>query len=300
MDMYERINKDQESEDEETDEDEEMRIVQEKLSVTMESASHHCDVIKNVLRKMLSEIAMVSATEKSLCMAVSDSIGGSIDRIQFALDNLYDQGVDEHERASECKKELKEKEKELSRLREKMNQNLENLFEDHSSFVSEEKRNELAGLLDEFGFRNTGDEIIHLQNENETLIEKLENTQLETQKAMQESKIKKSQLNKALQEFKELRETFEECQGELANSKNRIADLESYQDAYNEEYYQEEIEKLKNLLGYAHETKIRTVLHLDQEIKRLRDLLDPKWTVQIASQVVSWSCKLFVLLRFKL
>ena len=67
----------------------------------MESASHHCDVIKTVLREMLSEIGMVSENEKSLCTAVSESIGGSIDRIQFALDNLYDQGVDEHDKAAQ-------------------------------------------------------------------------------------------------------------------------------------------------------------------------------------------------------
>ena len=41
---------------------------------------------------------------------------------------------------------------------------------------------------------------------------------------------KTSQLNKALGDFTDLKETFEECQNELADAKDRVADLESYQD----------------------------------------------------------------------
>lgn len=286
MDMYERINKDQDSEEEESDGEEDMRIIQEKLSVTMESASHHCDVIKNVLGEMLSEIGMVSDKEKNLCVAVSDSIGGSIDRIQFALDNLYDQGVEEHERAAEFKKLFRAKEKELEDLKDNMNERLESIFEDNT-FISQSQKKELGELLKQFGFRNTREEIIVLQEEYDKSIVELKNTQIEAQKYKQDSKIKTSQLNKALEEFTDLRDTFDECQTELAKSKSRIADLESYQDAFNEEYYEGEIEILKRELGHARESKIRTITQLDKEIKRLRGLLDPKWTVRSASFTLS-------------
>lgn len=282
MDMYERINKDQDSEEEESDGEEDMRIIQEKLSVTMESASHHCDVIKTVLREMLSEIGMVSEDEKNLCVAVSDSIGGSIDRIQFALDNLYDQGVEEHERAADFKKLFREKEKELEDLKDNMNEKLESIFEDNT-FISQSQKKELGELLKEFGFRNTQEDIIVLQEQLDKSMQNLENTEIDKAKYKQESKIKTSQLKKVLQEFTDLRDTFDECQNELANSKSRTADLESYQEAYNVEDYQEEIENLNRDLGHARESKIRTITHLDKEIKRLRGLLDPKWTVRSAS-----------------
>ena len=65
--------------------------------------------------------------------------------------------------------------------------------------------------------------------------------------------------------------------------KNRRKFLNFLFEAYNVEDYQEEIENLNRDLGHARESKIRTITHLDKEIKRLRGLLDPKWTVRSAS-----------------
>jgi len=109
MEVYNKIQSvNENSSDSETD-DEDMKLAEQKLTVTMESASHHCDVIKDVLREMLSEIGLVSEAEQSLCSSVSETIKGSIDRIQFALDNLYETGIDEHEKVSQLSKEMEKK-----------------------------------------------------------------------------------------------------------------------------------------------------------------------------------------------
>merc|ERR1712242_383329 len=111
MDTYAMFNnEDSDESDESQDSDADQNsLVVKKLEVTMESASYHCGVIKDVLTDMLSSIDMVSQAEQNLCTNVSETIGGSIERVQFALDNLYDQGLSEHDNLKDVRKELKQK-----------------------------------------------------------------------------------------------------------------------------------------------------------------------------------------------
>ena len=69
-----------------------------------------------------------------------------------------------------------------------MNERLESIFEDNT-FISQSQKKELGELLKQFGFRNTREEIIVLQEEYDKSIVELKNTQIEAQKYKQDSKM---------------------------------------------------------------------------------------------------------------
>merc|ERR1712062_960233 len=97
MDTYAMfdVDSDDESDESKDSDDEENSLVLKKFEVTMESASYHCGVIKDALQGL--DMDAVSENQRSFFNNISDQISGSIDRVQFAVDNLYHQGVSEHD-----------------------------------------------------------------------------------------------------------------------------------------------------------------------------------------------------------
>merc|ERR1719479_466428 len=121
--MYAAFDADASDHSEDSSDEMDDQLVVKKFNVTMDSASYHCGVIKDVLREMIAGISGISEAEQSLCMSVSETIGGSIDRVQFALDNLYDQGLSEHDNWKDAHKDLKRKLKNLRSCKRKANKN---------------------------------------------------------------------------------------------------------------------------------------------------------------------------------
>jgi len=247
-----------------SDEADDNTLVVKKLEVTMESASYHCGVIKDVLSGMLSEIAMVSEAEQNLCTSVSDTIGGSIDRVQFALDNLYDQGLSEHDNWKEVRRELKKKTVELEKLQKETKQKLDALYSKMTTRKDTEEDDNFLQSMKEMGFRDVDAEIQVLERENTELVSAIERERIETEKSTSYAKNKDAQLRKMHAEFEELHQSFEECQNQLADAKAQISEMEGGVDI--DEYIE-----LKERLEYAKKTKMRTISFLDAEITRLKE-----------------------------
>jgi len=239
-------------------EDSEDKITKQRFDVTMESAAHHCDVIKEVLREMLSEIGMVSEAEQNLCESVSETIKGSIDRIAFALDNLYEQGIDEHEKTVDFKNELKEQNERVTELISQLNMK--------------------GGLPTDGSFSKVNMSALSSQPsmaELEDLEENLVHEQEKREKAEKHSRTQQQELRRTRKDFQEkndeLQEQFEECQVELSKAKGQIAELQQLQ--INIEDTELEVEKLKETIEHARESKVKTIMFLDIEMTRLRELL---------------------------
>lgn len=268
MDMYAAFDADN-SENSDDSSDEQEDIVVKKFNVTLESASYHCGVIKDVLREMIADLSTISDTEQTLCLSVSETIGGSIDRVQFALDNMYDQGTAEHESYKESQKDLQKAKDDLKRVKAESKTQLDKLYTrlQHKD-SSASSGDDFFESMNALGLRDLESDLKTLEVEKQQLKDDMEKESESRNQAERDAKNKAAQLRKLHKDHEELRETFEQCQEQLSEAKSLIAGFDvdkAYTTVDIDDY-----NAIKEQLEYARITKVTTISFLDAEIRRLK------------------------------